>query len=72
MVITQLVLNVFKRKISFKELSFTRCLTSSTDFICCFQPHDGLWYRPKYRIIGVENKSSRIKFELGISSSIYS
>ena len=33
MVITQFVLNVFKRKSSFKELLFTRCLTSSTDFI---------------------------------------
>ena len=29
-----------------------------------FQPNDGLWYRPKYRIIGVENKSSRISLNL--------
>ena len=29
-----------------------------------FQPDDGLWYRPKYCIIGVENNSSRISLNL--------
>ena len=54
-----------KRKSSFKELSFTRIcgLTLSTDFIR-FQPDDGLWYRPKYCIIGEENKSSRLSLKL--------
>ena len=39
-------------------------LISLTGWLYSYQPDDGLWYRPKYRIIEVRNKWSRFSLKL--------